>query len=221
MLTKPVLVSGRDALRASKSTRVGVSLAEINRDRLGAYGVLMPSSSAECVRFAKIAAKYADRLGVKFMIHMDRVTAATSSVVAPFVLPQLPGASSMKELAQNCPFNDITRSGMPTGVIACGNGVNLAREVFGGSASYFDIGMLYPIADEVIVSFCASHEIVVVLDETGLIEEKLDSLGIAYTGSRELGHGYDAESLRLMLLCEEPDFTEIADEVPERTAEGE
>ena len=219
MLTKPILISGRDALRASGSERVGVSLAKINKDKPGAYGVLVPSDSAECVRFGRIAAKYAQKLGVKFMIHMDEVTAATYSVVAPSELPQLPGASDMAELAANCPFNDITRSGMPVGVIACGSGCNLAREVYGSSASYFMIGMVHPLSDGVLRSFCASHEMIVVLDETGLIEDKLDKMGIPYTGSRELGHGYNAESLRLMLLCEEPDFTEIADEVPERTAE--
>ena len=58
------------------------------------------------------------------------------------------------------------------------------------------------------------------LDKTGLIEDKLDNLGIKYTGSREFGSVYDAESLRLTLLLEEPDFTEIADDIPIRTPNG-
>ena len=125
----------------------------------------------------------------------------------------------MSELAENGPFNDIVRSGMPVGVIACGNGYNLAKEVYGDGASYMKIGMVSPLSSELLSSFCLSHEMVVVLDKTGLIEEKLDELGINYTGSRELGSSYDAESLRLSLLLEEPDFTEIADEIPSRDAD--
>lgn len=220
MRNKRILITGKDALKASVSERVGVSLREINKDKLGAYAVLVPSDSAECIFFAKAAAKYAERLGVKFMIHMDRTVADTSSVFGGVSLPQLPGAQSMSELAKNCPFNDIKRSDTTVGVIACGHGYNLAREVYGDRASYLKIGMVNPISDELLSLFCASCEIIVVLDKTGLIEDKLDNLGIKYTGSREFGSVYDAESLRLTLLLEEPDFTEIADDIPIRTPNG-
>lgn len=215
MPNKRKLISGKDALRSSSSERVGIAIADGKLER-GRYGILVPSDASECICFGKIAERYAAHLTVKFMIYMESSVAATVSSVGEAELKQLPGASSMAELAENCPFNKTENNGSTIGVIASGDGYNMAKEVYGKRASYLKLGMLHPISRDVVLQFAAKHESLVVLDSSGLAEAFLTSLGIEFIGRSQLGEEYDEEKLRLALLCEEPDFTEIADEVPVR-----
>jgi len=216
-MEKPRLVSGRDALVKCRSEHIGASVSPLDFHNAGGYAILEPKDAGECLQFAEIAEKYAAKLKVKFLMYMTADTARCVSSVRESELPQLPGASNMAELAENCPFNVTELRPSSVGVIACGNGYNLAKEIYGDTVSYLKLGMIYPISRRTVAEFSARCDEIVVIDETGMIEPFLEKEGISCVGKDRIGSGeYKAEALKLALLCIEPDFTEIADEIPER-----
>ncbi len=217
ILNNPKLMSGRDALRTVSGDGVGASLSHLDANIKPKYAVLEASSPAEALSFAEIAKKYSPKLKAKFLIHMTPDTADTICRTEEKPLPQLPGAGSMAEFAENCPFNSAELRPSSVGVIATGYGYNIAKELYGDTVSILKLGMIHPISRKLLTEFTSRHEETVVIDGTGFIEARLTEWGIPFTGRDRFGGEFTREALGIALLCEEPDFTEIADEVPTRT----
>ena len=89
----------------------------------------------------------------------------------------------LRRLAENCPFNRVEMGGTQLGIITSGTCYQYVKEVFGDTVSVLKLGMLNPLPVELIRSFAAKVERLVVVEELdGIIERHCKTLGLTVEG---------------------------------------
>ena len=89
----------------------------------------------------------------------------------------------MAEFSDQTELNRIEWNGYKVGVIASGDCIDYAKEVFGDEASYLMIGFSWPMPDQKIREFCSQIEKVYVIEENDpIIEAQAQRLGYTVFG---------------------------------------
>ena len=206
-----------------------------------------PADSAECVAFAKAAYDLSERFDTPVLFRMTTRAAHSRGIVEPGERTEYaikpyeknPGKyvmmpanakkrhvvveehlTALREYAETTELNRVeTNEGASVGIITSGNAYNYAREVFGNSASYLKLGLIFPMPERLICDFAARYETVIVVEELEpVIEEFCRQHGIDVIGKDRLPicGEYSDQLLREKLLGEEADNTLLGDEIPGR-----
>ena len=208
--------------------------------------MIEPANSAECKEFTKLAYTLSEQFDTPFILRLTTRVSHSGSAVEleerqehpikeytkdPAKHVMMPGnakrrhpvveqrLAELADYAYTTPLNRVEMGGTTVGVITAGNCYNYAKEVYGDSASYLKLGLIYPLSEKQIREFAASVDSVVVIEELdGVIESFCRSLGIQVTGKDVLPlcGEYSQELLREKLLGEEPCTVSVADEIPVR-----
>lgn len=89
----------------------------------------------------------------------------------------------LEEYSENSELNYVIDNNSSIGVVSSGGAFAFSREVFGNDASYFKLGMTYPLPIKKLVAFAESHDTVLVIEENDpLIENALKKEGISVVG---------------------------------------
>ncbi len=204
---------------------------------------LEPSDSAECLAFTKMAYDFSERFDTPVLLRLNTRISHSRSIVDtservekelvdynkdPSKRVMMPANAKgrhvvlearfdeMRTYAESCPFNRIVENeGSKIGIITAGPSFNYAREVFGGKASYFKLGLLNPMPTEALKAFASRFETVYVIEELDdIIETHCKKIGIQCIGKEllPLCDEYSQELLRDKLLGEKTEF--VSDETP-------
>ncbi|MBE6605870.1 MAG: indolepyruvate ferredoxin oxidoreductase subunit alpha [Ruminococcaceae bacterium] len=208
--------------------------------------IIEPSDSNECLEFTKLAYDYSEEFDTPFILRLNtRVSHSQSLVntsdrvehdIKPYEKSaakhvMMPGNArgrhvvveerleKLASFACDCPFNKEIDNNSKLGIITSGPSYNYALEVFGNSASYLKLGLVYPFADELIKSFAAKHERVIVIEELDpFIEEHCKALGLNVDGKNILPllGEFSQELIAEKLLGEKKEFKALDDNIPVR-----
>lgn len=95
--------------------------------------------------------------------------------------------SHLREETEGSPFNRPEWNDRTVGIVASGIGYEYAKEVFGKSASYLQLGFTYPVPMQMIAAFAAQVETLYVIEETEpYLEEQIRAAGIPCIGKSML-----------------------------------
>ena len=206
-----------------------------------------PADSAECVAYTKAAYDLSERFDTPVLLRMTTRASHSRGIVETGertereVLPYVKDPAkyvmmpanarkrhvvveehlaALRAFAETTVLNRVeTNEGATVGVITSGNAYNYAREVFGDTASYLKLGLIFPMPERLIRDFAARYRTVIVVEELEpVIEEFCRGLGLDVIGKDRLPicGEYSDQLLREMLLGEEADNTTLGDEIPAR-----
>ena len=209
--------------------------------------MIEPADSAECVAYIRAAYDLSERFDTPVLFRMTTRAAHSRGIVEtgerteyeikpyeknPGKYVMMPAnakkrhvvveehLAALREFAETTELNRVELSeGASVGIITSGNAYNYAREVFGDSASYLKLGLIFPMPERLIADFAARHETVIVVEELEpVIEEFCRQHGIDVIGKDRLPicGEYSDQLLREKLLGEEADNTLLGDEIPGR-----
>ncbi|MGI6109438.1 MAG: indolepyruvate ferredoxin oxidoreductase subunit alpha [Eubacteriaceae bacterium] len=116
-----------------------------------------------------------------------------------------------REYSNTCKWNTIEDNGSDIGIIASGISRKYAKEVFGDTANYLNIGFSFPLPDKLIREFAAMNKTLYVIEENDpIMEKEIKAMGISVIGKEKLP--IQGEMLpgviRKCLLGETHDITE-------------
>lgn len=172
--------------------------------------MLEPSDSAEACEFVKKAYEISETFDTPVIVKMCTRVAHSQSIVetgerkmpepkayekniAKYVM--MPGNAirrhpvveertrKLTEYAESCDLNRVEMGGTALGIITSSTSYQYAKEVFGDSASILKLGMVNPLPVELIRSFAAKVERLVVVEELDpIIENHCRQLGLKVEG---------------------------------------
>ncbi|MFB0918335.1 MAG: indolepyruvate ferredoxin oxidoreductase subunit alpha [Clostridiaceae bacterium] len=91
--------------------------------------------------------------------------------------------NSLREFSETTEMNRIEWNDKKIGVIASGQCIDYAHEVWGDSVSYLNLGFTYPLPDKMMTEFCEACETIYVLEENDpILEEHAKQLGFKVHG---------------------------------------
>ena len=126
--------------------------------------------------------------------------------------------NQLENLSENSPLNYIEKGDSDVGVISAGVAYQYAKEVF-PDATFFKIGMSYPLPLSKLKAFCERHKTVYVIEELEpFIEDHLKALGINVLG-KEIFPRLGEYSPELIKACIDSTLNESLDadiEMPNR-----
>ena len=209
--------------------------------------MIEPADSAECVAYTKAAYDLSERFDTPVLLRMTTRASHSRGIVEPGARTEyeirpyeknpakyvmMPAnakkrhvvveehLAALREFAETTELNRVEVSeGATVGIITSGNAYNYAREVFGDSASYLKLGLIFPMPERLICDFAAQYPTVIVVEELEpVIEEFCRQHGIDVIGKDRLPicGEYSDQLLREKLLGEEADNTMLGDEIPGR-----
>lgn len=209
--------------------------------------MIEPADSAECVAYTKAAYDLSERFDTPVLLRMTTRASHSRGIVEPCARTDyeirpyeknpakyvmMPAnakkrhvvveehLAALREFAETTELNRVEISeGATVGIITSGNAYNYAREVFGDSASYLKLGLIFPMPERLICDFAAQYPTVIVVEELEpVIEEFCRQHGIDVIGKDRLPicGEYSDQLLREKLLGEEADNTMLGDEIPGR-----
>ena len=208
--------------------------------------IIEPSDSCECLEFTKLAYEYSEEFDTPFILRLNTRVSHSQSVVETSdrvereVKPyeksvakhvMMPANArgrhvevekrleKLAEFACDCPFNKVIDNNTKLGIITSGPSFNYALEVFGESASYLKLGLVYPFADNLICDFASKYERVIVIEELDpFIEEHCKALGLKVEGKNLLPllGEFSQELLAEKLLGKAPDYVSLDEQIPVR-----
>lgn len=209
--------------------------------------MLEPSDSGECCEFTKLAYEYSEQFDTPFILRLNTRVSHSQSIVDtgervevpvkpyekdPSKHVMMPGnarprhivvekrLADLAEFAETCQFNRVIKNdGAKLGIITAGPSYNYALEVFGDSASYLKLGMVYPLPAKLIRDFAAEYERVIVIEELDpFIENFCRAEGIKCDGKNllPLCDEFSQELLAKLLCDREPECYTIDDPIPPR-----
>lgn len=209
--------------------------------------MIEPADSAECVAYTKAAYDLSERFDTPVLLRMTTRAAHSRGIVEPGARTEyeirpyeknpakyvmMPAnakkrhvvveehLAALREFAETTELNRVEVSeGATVGIITSGNAYNYAREVFGDSASYLKLGLIFPMPERLICDFAAQYPTVIVVEELEpVIEEFCRQHRIDVIGKDRLPicGEYSDQLLREKLLGEEADNTMLGDEIPGR-----
>ena len=205
--------------------------------------MLEPADSAECRDMTKMAFELSEQFDTPVFVRLStRVSHSQSLVelherenvalkdyeknIGKFVMMPANAirrhvvvedrTAALKKYAESCEVNKVEGEGKKVGVIAAGIAYMYAREALGDEVDYLKLGMVWPLADNLLKDFCAAHETVYVIEELDpFIEDACRALGIAnIRGKAEftmLGE-YTPQMIRKAVLGEEAPEKQTAGE---------
>ncbi len=208
--------------------------------------IIEPSDSGECLEFTKLAYDYSEEFDTPFILRLNTRVSHSQSIVntsdrveheikpyeksaAKHVM--MPGNArgrhvvveerleKLAKFACDCPFNKVIDNNSKLGIITSGPSYNYALEVFGSTASYLKLGLVYPFADELIKSFVQKHERVIVIEELDpFIEEHCKALGLKVDGKNILPllGEFSQELIAEKILGEKKEFKALEENIPVR-----
>ena len=92
----------------------------------------------------------------------------------------------LQELAETSPLNVVEWKESKVGVISSGICYQYAKDVL-PEASFFKLGLVYPLPKRKLIEFCKKHELVYVIEEgEGFLEEHLRNFGVTNIAGKEL-----------------------------------
>ncbi|MCC7020250.1 MAG: hypothetical protein IT332_10870 [Ardenticatenales bacterium] len=171
--------------------------------RMARVPIVEPGTPQECLEFMRQAFELSEAFGTPVMVRTTtrtahckgRVSTGGRREVPPVAFDPDPRRFSVpiygRQLrplledrlgrlaiyAETTPFNRVSVTGRPIGVVANGISRAYAREVL-PEADYFDLGLTYPLPLVGLLSFCRDHETVYVVEEGDpFIEEQLRAAG--------------------------------------------
>ncbi len=172
--------------------------------------MLEPSDSAEALEFAKLAFALSEQFDTPVMLKMCTRVAHSQSLVelhdrvVPTPIPyekniakyvMMPGnakrrhpiveerTEKLRAWAETAPINRVELGGRELGIITSSTSYQYVREVFGDSVSVLKLGMVNPLPVELIRSFAAQVDRLVVVEEMDpIIEEHCRCLGLEVSG---------------------------------------
>ncbi len=208
--------------------------------------MLEPSDSEDCLAFTRDAYELSEKFDTPFILRTSTRVAHSQSIVetgervnvsvkpyeknpAKYVMAP---ANAIKrhvvvekrldeiaEWANTCKYNRTEFYSKKIGIICAGSTYVYAKEVFGENASYLKLGLVNPLPDKLIRSFCEQVERVIVVEELDpVIETYVKALGIACDGKNYLPElsEFSQEVLAKCLLDKQNDFVALEDEIPNR-----
>ena len=209
--------------------------------------MIEPADSAECVAYTKAAYDLSERFDTPVLLRMTTRAAHSRGIVEPGARTEyeirpyeknpakyvmMPAnakkrhvvveehLAALREFAETTELNRVEVSeGATVGIITSGNAYNYAREVFGDSASYLKLGLIFPMPERLICDFAAQYPTVILGEERDpVVEEVCVQHGIGVIGKDRLPicGEYSDQLLREKLLGEEADNTMLGDEIPGR-----
>ena len=209
--------------------------------------MLEPSDSGECCEFTKLAYEYSEQFDTPFILRLNTRVSHSQSIVDtgervevpvkpyekdPSKHVMMPGnarprhivvekrLADLAKFAETCQFNRVIKhDGAKLGIITAGPSYNYALEVFGDSASYLKLGMVYPLPAKLIRDFAAEYERVIVIEELDpVIENFCRAEGIKCDGKNllPLCDEFSQELLAKLLCDREPECYTIDDPIPPR-----
>ncbi len=113
-------------------------------------------------------------------------------------------------------FNKVEYNDKKIGIITSGISYQYAKEALGDSVSYLKLGMVYPLADELIKEFAKNVELCYVVEELDpFFEEHIKSLGINVIGKEAFSMvgEYSADMIK-KAVTGEPGAEKVAAEEP-------
>jgi indolepyruvate ferredoxin oxidoreductase alpha subunit len=180
--------------------------------RMAKVPLLEPSDAQECKDFIKLGLELSETFGTPVMIrtttrlahHKAMVTLGKREEVARrdfepdplrfsvpiyrrLLRPKLEARlESLREHAESMPINRIEEGDPMVGMITSGIAYQYVKEVM-PQASILRLGMVYPLPDQMLKAFCASHGKVYVVEEgEPFIEDHLRTLGISNIEGKDL-----------------------------------
>ena len=172
--------------------------------------MLEPSDSAESLAFAKLAYDLSEQFDTPVLLKMCTRIAHSQSLVecSPRVVPDIvpyekkiakyvmmPGNAKARhpiveertrkltQWAETAPINRVEMGGTRLGIITSSTSYQYVKEVFGDTVSVLKLGMVNPLPVELIRSFAARVEKLVVVEELDpIIEEHCRCLGLEVSG---------------------------------------
>ncbi|MBQ6540692.1 MAG: indolepyruvate ferredoxin oxidoreductase subunit alpha [Oscillospiraceae bacterium] len=172
--------------------------------------MLEPADSSECLNFAKQAYDLSEKFDTPVILRLCTRISHSQSIIetsdrVEHPLPpyekkaskyiMMPGYAKLRHpiveqrtkdliaFAEDCPFNRVEMGGTELGIIASGTAYQYAREVFGDSVSYLKLGLVNPLPEELIKSFAAKVDRLVVIEELDpIIEDHCRKLGLKVEG---------------------------------------
>ncbi len=175
--------------------------------------VLTPSDSQEAKDFTKLAFEISEQYDVPVILRITTRIAHSKTIVElnerinvndkgylkditkANLLPQFAKLrhisleermKKLKEYANHTPINQIFEGTKSIGIIADGVAYQYAREVF-PKASFLKLGMVWPLADELIKKFAQGKKQLYVIEEVDpFLETLIKSLGIKVIGKEKL-----------------------------------
>jgi indolepyruvate ferredoxin oxidoreductase alpha subunit len=180
--------------------------------RMAKVPLLEPSDAQECKEFIKLGLELSEQFSTPVMIrtttrlahHKAMVTLGKREEVAKrefdadplrfsvpiyrrLLRPKLEARlDSLREYAESTSINRIEEGDPMVGMITSGIAYQYAKEVM-PQASILRLGMVYPLPDQMLKDFCASHGTVYVVEEgEPFIEDHLRTLGITNIEGKKL-----------------------------------
>ncbi|MDR1158381.1 MAG: indolepyruvate ferredoxin oxidoreductase subunit alpha [Oscillospiraceae bacterium] len=192
--------------------------------------MLEPSDSAECLDFARRAFDLSEAHDTPVLLRLSTRVSHSQSRVTPSERQErerrpyqkdagkyvmVPAAARVRhaavetrltaltEVAETSAFNTVERHDKRIGVVAAGIAYQTAREALGEKASYFKLGMIWPLPEASLRAFAAEVDTLFVIEELDdFIETHCRKLGLAVQGKAlfsPLGE-YTAEQVRAVIL---------------------
>jgi indolepyruvate ferredoxin oxidoreductase alpha subunit len=171
--------------------------------------VLEPSDSQEAKDFTKLAFEISEAFDTPVMLRMTTRVSHSRSLVEPgermdcglksyekdadkyVMMPAMARArrailvereKKLQEYSENADLNKIEYNDRSIGIIAAGGAYNYAKEAAPG-ASFFKLGLVWPLPQELIKNFAVSVERLFVVEELEtFIEDYIKTLGVEVFG---------------------------------------
>lgn len=209
--------------------------------------MLEPSDSEECKEFVKLAYELSEKYDTPVIVRLStRVSHSQGLVeICPRANDELkdytkdiaknvmmPGNAikkhvivekrelAIKELSNNYSINTIENNNSKIGVITSGISYMYSKEALENKVDYLKLGMVYPLPDELILSFAKSHDVIYVIEELDpVFEEHIKSLGVSVIGKERfsmLGEYTPALIKETVLGIARPVYSPIDEVIPVR-----
>lgn len=205
-----------------------------------------PADSKECLNFVKEAYALSEEYDTPVLLRMStRIAHSSSEVVLsereeqpikeyvkdPSKYVMMPANArprhtvvekrleQLKEYANRSGLNRVEENGEELGIIAAGTCYNYAKETFGKTASYLKLGLVFPLPETLIASFCASHKRVIVIEELDdIIESACKKLGFQVEGKNLLPFEgeFSQELLAEKILGDKKEYVSCDLDIPVR-----
>ncbi len=172
--------------------------------------MLEPADSSECKEFTKQAFEFSEKFDTPVFIRLStRVSHSQSLVeledrkdepvkayeknIGKYVMMPANAIkrhvvveeriNAIRDFAENCDFNTVEENGSKIGVITAGISYAYAKEALGDKVDYLKLGIVYPLADKLIVDFAKKYDKVYVIEELDpVIEDSCRALGLDVIG---------------------------------------
>lgn len=208
--------------------------------------MLEPSDSAECKEYTRLAFSLSERFDTPVLLRLTTRVAHSQSLVEPseretyqlkeytknpakyVMMPSNARGrhvavekrqADLRDFAETTELNKVEYHNRKIGIITAGICYQYAKEVFGDSASYLKLGMVYPLPENLIRDFALSVETCYVIEELDpFFENHCKNLGIKVIGKDLLPiiGEYSDRLIRKIILNQDTDYMELKEQIPVR-----